>query len=214
MNTQILSKTTDDPCLGTYSRVARFYDLLDLPYEYAWKRRLRARIFARTSGRILDAGVGTGPNVPFYPSTSQVVGLDFSAAMLQQARRAAVRRGCKATLAEGDVTDTKLPGGSFDAIVATFLLCCLPPRQQIAALREWRRLLAPGGAIYLLDYTLPPGKVLRAYMQMMTVLWTRMMFSTRYDNHPEKWFAAAGLAIATRERHMGGAVLLDVLRPL
>ena len=212
MNTRILSKSVDDPCLDTYARVARFYDLLDVPYEYLWKRRLRARIFTRAAGRILDAGVGTGPNVPFYPSASHVVGLDFSAAMLEQARRAAARRSRDVTFLERNATDTQLPSGSFDAIVATFLVCCLPPQSQIAALREWRRLLAPGGTIYLLDYTLPPGKMLRAFMQMMTTLWTRTMFSTRYDNHPEARFPDAGLAIATREEYLGGAVLLHTLR--
>jgi demethylmenaquinone methyltransferase/2-methoxy-6-polyprenyl-1,4-benzoquinol methylase len=201
-----------DACLSTYGRVAPFYDLLDIPYEYLWKRRLRARIFARAAGRILDAGVGTGPNVPFYPPGAEVTGLDFSGAMLGQARRAAARHGRAVTLVQGDATDTKLPGGSFDAVVATFLVCCLPPAKQVEALREWRRLLAPGGAIYLLDYTLPPGRLLRGFMQTMTALWTKTMFSTRYDNHPEPRFADAGLAVAAREEHIGGAVLLHTLR--
>lgn len=212
MNTQTLNESVDDPCLDTYGRIARFYDLLDVPYEYLWKRRLRARIFARATGRILDAGVGTGPNVPFYPPATHVVGLDFSDAMLKQARRAAARHRREVSFLEGDVTDTRLPSGSFDSIVATFLVCCLPPAKQIAALREWRRLLTPGGAIYLLDYTLPPGKILRAFMRLMTALWTKAMFATRYDNHPEARFADAGLAVVRREEHVGGAVLLHTLR--
>jgi len=211
MNTQILSRSVDDPCLDTYARVARFYDLLDVSYEYLWKRRLRAQIFSRASGRILDAGVGTGRNVPFYPHGEHVVGLDLSGAMLEQARRRVARHGRVVTLLESDVTDAQLPSGSFDAIVATFLVCCLPPQAQVAALRELRRLLAPGGAIYLLDYTLPRGKLLRSFMRLMTTVWTKTMFSTRYDNHPEARFAAAGLAVARREEHVGGAVLLHTL---
>jgi demethylmenaquinone methyltransferase/2-methoxy-6-polyprenyl-1,4-benzoquinol methylase len=212
MNTRLVSKPSDDRCRDTYGRVARYYDLLDVSYEYLWKRGLRARIFARASGRILDAGVGTGPNVPFYPPASAAVGLDRSSAMLEQARRRAARHGREVTFLEGDVTDMKLPSGSFDAIVATFLVCCLPPKQQVAALGEMRRLLAPGGAIYLLDYTLPPGRLLRSFMRLMTTVWTQTMFSTRYDNHPEVRFAAAGLTVATREEHVGGAVLLHTLR--
>jgi ubiquinone/menaquinone biosynthesis C-methylase UbiE len=211
MNTQIFGKAADDACLDTYGRVARFYDLLDAPYEYLWKRRLRAHLFARTAGRILDAGVGTGRNVPFYPRAARVVGLDISGAMLERARRVAARLDRGVVLMERDVTDTGLPSGSFDTIVITFLVCCLPTERQIEALREMRRLLAPGGAIYLLDYTMPPGRTLRTFMRVMTP-WLKVVFSSRYDNHPEKWFDAVGLTIVTRERHMGGAVLFHTLR--
>ncbi len=50
-----------------YDRVAPFYDLLDLPFEYGRYRALRPHLFQSISGTILDAGVGTGRNMPFYP---------------------------------------------------------------------------------------------------------------------------------------------------
>ena len=212
MRTHTWNKSGEDACLEAYRRVARFYDLLDAPYEYLWKRRLRARLFARTTGKILDAGVGTGTNVAFYPPGASVVGIDLSRAMLERAARVAGRLGRDVLLLERDVTDTELPTGGFDSIVATFLVCCLPPERQLAMLREMRRLLSPGGAIYILDYTLPRGRLLRAFMQTMT-LWTKVMFSTRYDNHPEARFAEAGLAVADCETFLGGAVLLHTLRP-
>ena len=50
-----------------YQRIAWVYDLLDLPFEHTRYRKIRPMIFAGLSGRILDAGVGTGRNFPFYP---------------------------------------------------------------------------------------------------------------------------------------------------
>ena len=51
--------------LDRYQRIAWAYDLLDLPFEYGRYRTIRPQMFAGLSGRILDAGVGTGRNFPF-----------------------------------------------------------------------------------------------------------------------------------------------------
>ncbi len=68
-----------------YGRIAPFYDLLDLPFEYGRYRALRPHLFQNISGTILDAGVGTGRNMPFYPDGSQITGIDLSPAMLARA---------------------------------------------------------------------------------------------------------------------------------
>ncbi len=73
--------------LERYERIAWVYDLLDLPFEYGRYRRIRPLLFRDLSGRILDAGVGTGRNFPFYPPGADVVGIDLSPAMLARAER-------------------------------------------------------------------------------------------------------------------------------
>jgi len=73
--------------LERYERIAWVYDLLDLPFEYGRYRKIRPLLFRGLSGRILEAGVGTGRNFPFYPPGSEVVGIDLSPAMLARAER-------------------------------------------------------------------------------------------------------------------------------
>ena len=73
--------------LQRYERIAKVYDLLDLPFEYGRYQRIRPLMFRDLSGRILDAGVGTGRNFPFYPPGSDVVGIDLSPAMLRHSNR-------------------------------------------------------------------------------------------------------------------------------
>ncbi len=63
-----------------YQRVAPLYDLLDLPFEYGRYRALRRRVFEGLSGAILNAGIGTGRNLPFNPAGATVVGIDLSPA--------------------------------------------------------------------------------------------------------------------------------------
>ena len=79
---------------ATYQRIARWYDLLDAPFERKRYQRIRPLLFAGLSGRILDAGVGTGRNIPFYPQDGYMLGIDLSPAMLTRASR---RRGGSGT---------------------------------------------------------------------------------------------------------------------
>ena len=77
--------------LDRYQRIAPFYDLLDLPFEHRRYRAIRPLLFEGLSGRVLDVGVGTGRNMPFYPPGAEIVGIDLSPKMLARAER---RRDC------------------------------------------------------------------------------------------------------------------------
>lgn len=200
-------------CARTYDRVAPVYDLLDGPYEHLWKRRLRAQMFAGAHGRILDAAIGTGPNMPFYPAGAEVVGLDLSPAMLERARRRAARLGLDVALLNRDLADTGLSDDSFDTIVAAFVFCCIPEGRKTAGLRELRRVARPDARICVLDYRLPSAPALRAYVRLLAP-WLRFMFAARYDSRLELYFPAAGLTEEERREFFGGAVALHVLRPV
>ena len=122
--------------LERYQRIAWAYDLLDLPFEYGRYRKIRPLLFRGLLGRILEAGVGTGRNFPFYPPGSEVVGIDLSPAMLARAERRLTMAATKVQLRQMDVTRLSFPDRSFDAAVATFLFCTLPDELQIAGMRE------------------------------------------------------------------------------
>ena len=116
-----------------YQRIAPFYDLLDLSFEYGRYRRIRPLLFEDLSGRLLDAGVGTGRNFPFYPSSASVVGIDLSPAMLARATHRAHLSPALIELKQMDVTRLDFSGAAFDAAVATFLFCVLPDELQLSA---------------------------------------------------------------------------------
>ena len=60
-----------------YQRIARFYDFLDAPFERKRYRALRPLLFDGMSGRLLDAGIGTGRNCAFYPPEAEVSGMQL-----------------------------------------------------------------------------------------------------------------------------------------
>ena len=105
-----------------YSHIARTYDILDLPFEYLRYRPLRPTIWSGLDEccRILDAGIGTGRNMDYYPAGVEMVGLDLSPAMLA---RAAVRRrktGTAVHLVEGNIIATPFADDTFDAVRARY----------------------------------------------------------------------------------------------
>lgn len=212
MRDGVLTDLASLRCARTYERVAPIYDFLDGPYEFLWKRRLRAKMFARARGRILDAAIGTGKNMPFYPRGAEVVGLDLCPGMLEKARERATRLGIDIDLINCDMAETGLPDESFDTIVAAFVLCCIPQDRKPAALRELRRLARPGATISILDYRPPSDSAMRTYMQVMAPL-LQLMFAARYDSRLEVYFPAAGLQEVDRQEFFGGGVVLHTLSP-
>jgi ubiquinone/menaquinone biosynthesis C-methylase UbiE len=177
-----------------YQRIAPLYDVLDLPFEYGRYRKIRPLLFAGLSGAILDAGVGTGRNFPFYPPGTKVVGIDLSPAMLVRAARRRPWAGTEIELRQMDVTSLDLPDGHFDAAVATFLFCVLPEELQAPGLRELKRVTKPGGIIRLLEYTRPQGAFRRA-MTKVWEPWVRWAYGAGFDRQTEQHIPEAGLRV-------------------
>ena len=114
-----------------YQRIGPVYDLLELPFEYGRYRQIRRLLFQGLSGRVLDAGVGTGRNFPFYPPGTEVIGIDISPAMLAKAERRRKSAAADVQLRQMDVTRLDFADRTFDAAVATFLFCVLPEELQV-----------------------------------------------------------------------------------
>jgi ubiquinone/menaquinone biosynthesis C-methylase UbiE len=180
--------------LERYQRIAPFYDLLDLPFEHGRYRHIRPLMFRDLSGQLLDAGVGTGRNFPFYPRGAQVVGIDLSPAMLVRAERRLPTATTTVELREMDVTRLDFRDRSFDAAVATFLFCTLPDELQVAGMRELGRVVKPGGIIRCLEYTRPSS----GFRRVMTRLWEPWVYwayGASFDRQTEKHVSEAGLQL-------------------
>ena len=177
-----------------YQRIARFYDFLDRPFERRRYRALRPLLFAGMSGRLLDAGIGTGRSCEFYPPEAIVSGSATSPAVLELARER-----CP-TLAEGgrlyqmDVTALDFPTGAFDAAVSSFLFCVLPNHLQAPALRELGRVVRPGGLIRLLEYVRPHGAVRRT-LSYIWQPWIGWAYGASFDRNTERHVPEAGLEL-------------------
>ena len=145
-----------------YDRIASFYDVLNPPDD--WRRRLWK---GPLQGKILEIGVGTGKNIPFYPPGASVVAIDSSERMLEKAaKRKALRQDVHIELHKMDVTTLLFDDRTFDVVVGSYVLMVLddPPK----ALREIRRVLRPSGQLLLLEFTRSETKYKLALQKLLT----------------------------------------------
>ncbi|MDP7344386.1 MAG: methyltransferase domain-containing protein [Alphaproteobacteria bacterium] len=198
--------------LATYQRIARWYDLLDAPFERKRYRSLRPLLFAGLSGRILDAGVGTGRNIPFYPDASEMVGIDLSPAMLARATRRRDETGREVALMEMDVMNTSFDEDSFDAVISTFLFCVLEPEQQLPALIELARICKPGGEIRLLEYSYSKNPWKRFIMRLWAP-WVRFAYGAAFDRNTHLYLEEAGLEEVENRFLVDDILRLIIARP-
>jgi len=197
--------------LRLYQRIAPYYDILDSVGEILNQRRVRPQLLEGLSGRILDAGVGTGRNIPFYPPGADIVGMDLSSAMLRRAHRRRQRLDAPLHLVASNVCQSPFPDDCFDAAVATFLFCVLDDADQLPALKELARICRTGAEIRLLDYVLPEDPRRRRSAQRMAPV-IKFLFGASADRNTEQYAAAAGLTVTERRLVAGDYCRLLVLR--
>ncbi|MBL94171.1 MAG: Ubiquinone/menaquinone biosynthesis C-methyltransferase UbiE [Alphaproteobacteria bacterium MarineAlpha3_Bin5] len=180
--------------IKVYNRVAIFYDILDLPFEHSRYKSLRKIVFDGLSGSLLDAGVGTGRNFPFYPKDSKVTGIDLSPAMLHRARIRQRKLRISVTLKEMNVTALNFPDNTFDNVVATFLFCVLEESQQVFALNELRRVCQARGIIRILEYSISQNPIRRFIMKLWEP-WVKHIYGAAFDQRTEQYAETAGLEL-------------------
>ena len=111
----------------------------------------RAKALAAVKGRVLEVGFGSGHNLPHYPpGVERVVGIDPSGESAKLARKRIARAPFPVELLPLSGEQLPAPDGSFDSVVCTFTLCTIP--DPLAALRQMRRVLAPGGRFFFVEH--------------------------------------------------------------
>lgn len=134
-----------------WDRAAGVFDLMN---GYGPDKRwapVKREFYSAMRGKILFLAVGTGLDIQYFPPQQQIVGIDISDQMLEQARPRARAYPRRLDLRQLDVHEMDYAPGTFDQIFTSCTFCSVP--DPVRGLEALRKVLKPGGALRMLEHT-------------------------------------------------------------
>ncbi len=140
-----------DGVRDAYRRYAHLYDRWFGKIFHPGRKLAIDQMGIKPGDRVLEVGVGTGLSLPEYPEGVEVTGIDVSPEMIDQARdRAKAAEMDNVSLAEMDAEAMDLADGSFDHVVAMYVLSVAPNPRKVVD--EMRRVCKPGGDLFIVNH--------------------------------------------------------------
>jgi len=158
--------------MGLYQKffLPRLIDTAMRQKEVAVRRR---ELIPRASGAVLEIGIGSGLNLPFFPGTiTHLAGVDPSAELLSMARRKLGGVSFPVELFCRSAEELLFDDGSFDTVVLTWTLCSIP--HPVRALAEIKRVLKPDGRLLFIEHGLSADPKVQAWQHRLTPMWKRI----------------------------------------
>ncbi|WP_028992158.1 class I SAM-dependent methyltransferase [Thermoanaerobacter thermocopriae] len=156
-----------------YDRAAKYYDRIENMMEKRWMSKWRKELFNHVKGHdVLEIGVGTGKNMPYYPKDINITAIDFSPKMLEKAIARANKLGLNITLKLMDVQQLGFPENSFDVVITACVFCSVP--DPIKGLNEIKRVLRKDGELIMLEHVRSNIEPLGTFMDIINPLVVRI----------------------------------------
>jgi ubiquinone/menaquinone biosynthesis C-methylase UbiE len=134
---------------------------------------LRERVVSRAEGRVLEIGIGSGLNLPFYGKrVEQLFGLEPAGRLLTMAQSRAARLRRSVTFVAAPAEAIPLDDHSIDTVVTTWTLCSIP--DAMTALHEMRRVLRAEGQLLFIEHGLAPEASVQHWQDRLTPLWSKI----------------------------------------
>ena len=165
---------------------------------------VRARIIPMARGEVLEIGVGSARNFPFYTdAVTRLVAVDSSRELLRIASTRAAAAPFPVELVNDSAERLPLPDHCVDTTVVTWSLCSIP--DPVAALREIRRVLKPAGMLIFAEHGLSPDPAVQIWQNRITPMWRRVSGGCHLNRRVDGLIREAGFSIVElRTRYLSG----------
>jgi ubiquinone/menaquinone biosynthesis C-methylase UbiE len=170
--------------------------LIDLSMKNKDAARLRQAWVPRARGDVLEIGIGSGLNLPFYSAeVHRVYGVDPSLELQRKARKRAVGKRVNVEFfLQSAEAPIPLPEKSIDTVVVTWTLCSIPSVPE--ALEEMRRVLKPEGSLIFIEHGHAPDSRVALWQDRLTPAWKRIGGGCHLNRKVDELVASAGFHIA------------------
>jgi ubiquinone/menaquinone biosynthesis C-methylase UbiE len=179
--------------MGFYSDII-LPKLCDLAMRNRQLVPFRERVIGAAEGRVLEIGVGSGRNLPFYrPPVREVLALEPAPRLVAMARSASRATVMPVRFVEASAEAIPLDQHSVDTIVTTWTLCSIP--QAATALADMRRVVRPGGKLLFVEHGLAPDEGVRRWQDRLTPAWRRISGGCHLNRPIRSMIEGAGFRI-------------------
>lgn len=189
-----------------YNRNAYVYDYMDIVIRDKWRKQ----IYEGLKGEVLEVGVGTGRNIPYYPEDAHITGIDFSENMLARAKKRLKEYNPNAKLLLMDAQQMDFPDNHFDAVVTTCVFCTVP--DPIKGLSEIRRVIKQTGEIRMLEHMRSDQPMMGKMMDLINPLVVGAI-GTNINRDTMNNLKQAGFIVKEEYRIMGSMYRMLKLSP-
>lgn len=183
--------------------------LLDIACSIKPIRQQREKLIGQAQGRVLEIGIGTGLNLPFYDKArvSSIVGVDPALQLHRLALKRSREAGIAVELVGISAEQMPIADASFDTVVSTFTLCTIP--DPVAALKEVRRALVPGGKLLFCEHGRAPDENVLKWQTRLQPYWQRLAGGCMLNRDIPALLEASGFRPDYQSRYVSGPKILS-----
>ena len=194
-----------------YDRIAFSYDLIENPMELLSYARWRSNAVnkACATGKVLEVGVGTGKNLPYYCENQQVFAVEISGKMLNRAKNRTAKSKALIYLIQMDAERLGFPDASFDASISTYVFCSV--ENPFIGLKEIRRVLKKDGIAVFLEHMRSENELVGKVMDLWNPFVSRM--GPNIDRRTAQNIRNAGFEIVEETYLVSSIFRLIVAKP-
>ncbi|MDO9235622.1 MAG: class I SAM-dependent methyltransferase [Aquabacterium sp.] len=164
----------------------------------------RSKVIPKAYGKVLEIGMGTGLNIPYYDKSrvTKIVGVDPALRMHGLAQKRIAKAGLDVDLIGLSAEKLPVASQSFDTVVCTYTLCTIP--DPVAALAEMNRVLKPGGTLLFSEHGRSPDPGVLRWQTRLQPYWSKVAGGCMLDRDIPAMLRDAGFAADVQSMYIPG----------
>jgi phosphatidylethanolamine/phosphatidyl-N-methylethanolamine N-methyltransferase len=189
---------------------ARSYDRFMSSLERMGLRGWRQQLLRHVEPPVLEVGIGTGASLRWYNGHSPLIAIDREGEMARAALERALALGSPTAIVQMDAQYLAFSDATFANAVTNLVFCSVA--DPVRGLCQIRRVLRPGGRLYMLEHVRPDHPVLGPLADLLNVPWHTFTQECHLNRRTADNVMAAGFRLESVEKRLGGVINLIVAR--